>query len=138
VSHPTGIPLFQRLFHSTEGIKVDKNDLRRFRDLVAGQIDGIAIAERDAGKRNSRDGIAPQDLPITHGGQERMGECAKLNAAANVWSPSCLPELRFRCGRRFICCSIPTPLSWFAWWFAPLEPEQSTRHVQEKPRRHRP
>jgi hypothetical protein len=138
VSHPTGIPLFQRVFHSAAGTKVGKNDRRRFRDFVDGQIDSIAIAGRDAAKRNGRDVMAPQDPPIGKGAQERMREFDKLNVAANVWSPSRLPELRFRFGQRFICCSIPTPLSWFAWWFAPLEPEQSTRHVQEKPRRHRP
>jgi hypothetical protein len=112
VSHPPGIPLLQRVFHSAAGITVDENDLRRFPDFVDGQIDSIPIAGRDAAKRNRAKGV--------HG---RMREFDKLNAAADVWSPSRLPELRFRCGRRFICCSIPPPLSWFAWWFASLEPE---------------
>lgn len=127
MSHPTGIPLFQRFFHP--GIKVDKNNLRRFRGFVDGQIDSVATSGRDAATRNGRNGIVPQDLPITEGVQERISEFDKTDAAAEPWSPSRLPELRFRCGQRLICCSIPRPLSWFAWWFALSEPEQSTRHV---------
>jgi hypothetical protein len=45
-----GIPLFERFFHSAAGIKVDRNDLRRFREFVDEQIDSIAIAGRDAAK----------------------------------------------------------------------------------------
>ena len=129
MSHLTGIPLLQRFFHSGAGIEVDKNDRRRFGDFVDGQIGSIAIAGRDAAKLKGRDVIVPQHLRTTKSVQQRLREFDKLDAAANVWCPSHLPEWKFRCGRRLICCSIPTPLSWFAWWFAPLEPEQSTRHV---------
>ncbi|HEY2199127.1 MAG TPA: DUF1931 family protein, partial [Mycobacterium sp.] len=62
MTHPTKIPLFERFFHSAAGIKVDKNDLRRFRDFVDEQIDSIAIAGRDTAKWNGRDVIVPQDL----------------------------------------------------------------------------
>ena len=81
MSHPTGIPLFERFFRSAAGIKVDKNDLRRFRDFVDEQIESIAIAGRDAAKWNDRDVIVPQDLPITKGVQERMREFDKLDEA---------------------------------------------------------
>jgi hypothetical protein len=84
MSHPTGIPLFERFFHSAAGIKVDKNDLRRFREFVDEQIDSIAIAGRDAAKWNGRDVIEPQDLPITRGVQERMREFAKLDEAEEI------------------------------------------------------
>src|ERR1700760_2306180 len=84
MSHPTGIPLFERFFHSAAGIKVEKNDLRRFRDFVDEQIDSIAIAGRDAAKWNGRDVIVPQDLPITKGLQERMREFDKLDEAEEV------------------------------------------------------
>lgn len=84
MSHPTGIPLFERFFRSAAGIKVDKNDLRRFRDFVDEQIDNIAIAGRDAAKWNGRDVIVPQDLPITKGVQERMREFDKLDEADEV------------------------------------------------------
>jgi hypothetical protein len=79
-----GIPLFERFFHSIAGIKVDKNDLRRFREFVDEQIDSIAIAGRDAAKWNGRDVIVPQDLPITKGVQERMREFDKFDEAAEV------------------------------------------------------
>src|ERR1700742_2711255 len=79
-----GIPLFERFFHSAAGIKVEKNDLRRFRDFVDEQIDSIAIAGRDAAKWNGRDVIVPQDLPITKGLQERMREFDKLDEAEEV------------------------------------------------------
>jgi hypothetical protein len=59
-----GITLFERFFHPAAGIKVDRNDLRRFREFVDEQIDSIAIAGRDAAKWNGRDVIEPQDLPI--------------------------------------------------------------------------
>ena len=84
MTHPTGIPLFERFFHSAAGIKVDKNDLRRFREFVDEQIDSIAIAGRDAAKWNGRDVIVPQDLPITRGVQERMREFDKLDEAEEV------------------------------------------------------
>jgi hypothetical protein len=84
MSHPTGIPLFERFFRSAAGIKVDKNDLRRFREFVDEQIDGVAIAGRDAAKWNGRDVIEPQDLPITRGVQELIREFDKLEEADEV------------------------------------------------------
>jgi hypothetical protein len=84
MSHPTGIPLFERFFRSAAGIKIDKNDLRRFQDFVDEQIDGVSIAGRDVAKWNGRDVIEPQDLPITKGVQERMREFDKLEEADEV------------------------------------------------------
>ena len=84
MTHPTGIPLFERFFRSAAGIKVDKNDLRRFREFVDEQIDSIAIAGRGVAKWNGRDVIAPQDLPITKGVQERMREFDKLDEAEEI------------------------------------------------------
>ena len=60
MSHPMGIPLFERFFHSAAGIKVDKNDLRRFREFVDEQIDSIAIAGRDAAKWNAATSSCPR------------------------------------------------------------------------------
>jgi hypothetical protein len=72
VTRPVAVPLFDRFFHAVAGIKADKNDVRRFREFVDEQVDGIAIAGRDVAKWNGRDVIEPQDLPITRGLQERM------------------------------------------------------------------
>jgi hypothetical protein len=84
MTHPTGIPVFERFFRSAAGIKVDKDDLRRYREFVDEQIDGFAIAGRDAAKWNGRDVIEPQDLPITKGVQERTREFDKLEEADEV------------------------------------------------------
>jgi hypothetical protein len=84
MTHPTGIPLFERFFRSAAGIKVDKNDLRRFREFIDEQIDDVSIAGRDAAKWNGRDVIEPQDLPITKGVQERTREFDKLEEAEEV------------------------------------------------------
>jgi hypothetical protein len=84
MSHPTGIPVFERFFRSAAEIKVDKNDVRRLREFVDEQIDSVSIAGRDAAKWNGRDVIEPQDLPITKGVQERMREFDKLDEADEV------------------------------------------------------
>jgi hypothetical protein len=86
MTHPTGIPLFERFFRSAAGIKVDKNDLRRFQEFIDEQIDDVSIAGRDAAKWNGRDVIEPQDLPITKGVQERTREFDKLEEADEVRS----------------------------------------------------
>ena len=84
MTHPSGIPVFERFFRSVAGIKVDKNDVRRFHEFVDEQIDGIAIAGRDTAKWNGRDVIVPQDLPITRGVQERMREFHKIDEADEI------------------------------------------------------
>ena len=84
MTHPVGVPVFERFFRAVASIKIDKNDVRRYREFVDEQIDDIAIAGRDAAKWNGRDVIVPQDLPITKGVQERMREFAKLDEAEEV------------------------------------------------------
>jgi len=84
VTHPSGIPVFERFFRSVAGIKIDKNDIRRYRDFVDEQIDDIAIAGRNSAKSNGRDVILAQDLPITKGVQERMREFDKLEEAEEI------------------------------------------------------
>jgi len=84
VTHPSGIPVFERFFRSVANVKIDKNDVRRFREFVDEQIDDIAIAGRNSAKQNGRDVIVPQDLPITKGVQERMREFDKLEEAEEI------------------------------------------------------
>jgi Domain of unknown function (DUF1931) len=84
MTHPSGIPVFERFFRSIGSIKIDKNDVRRFREFVDGQVDNIAIAGRDSARWNGRDVVVPQDLPITAGVQERMREFDKLEEAAEI------------------------------------------------------
>ena len=84
MAHPSGVPVFERFFRSVASIQIDKNDVRRFRDFVDQMIDDIAIVGRASAKWNGRDVIAPQDLPITKGIQERMREFDKLVEAEEI------------------------------------------------------
>lgn len=80
----TAIPELQRFFRSVASIDVDKSDLRRFRTFVDEMVDDMAIAGRNSARWNGRDVIAPQDLPITKGLQERMHEFDKIDEADEV------------------------------------------------------
>lgn len=84
MTHPSGIPVFKRFFRSVGNIKIDKNDIRRFREFIDEQIDDIAIAARNSATWNGRDVIVAQDLPITKGLQERMREFDKLEEAEEI------------------------------------------------------
>lgn len=84
MSHPWGVPVFERFFRSVASIQIDNNDVRRFRDFVDQMIDDIAITGRNSASWNGRDVIAPQDLPITKGIQERMREFDKLDEAEEI------------------------------------------------------
>jgi hypothetical protein len=84
MSRPLGVPVFERFFRSVASIQIDKNDVRRFRDFVDQMIDDIAIAGRNSARWNGRDVIAPQDLPITKGIQERMREFDKIDEAEEI------------------------------------------------------
>jgi hypothetical protein len=84
VTHPSGIPVFQRFFRSVTGIKIDKNDVRRFREFIDEEIDDIAISGRNSATWNGRDVVVAQDLPITKGVQERMREFDKLEEAQEI------------------------------------------------------
>lgn len=84
MTHPSGIPVFQRFFRSVASIKIDKNDAKRFRTFVDEEIDDIAISGRNSARWNGRDVVVPQDLPITKGVQERMREFDDLEEAQEI------------------------------------------------------
>ncbi|MCF7553596.1 MULTISPECIES: DUF1931 family protein [Pseudonocardia] len=81
---PSSVPVFERFFRSVAQLKVDKNDVRRFREFVDEMVDDIAVAGRNCARANGRDVIAPMDLPLTKGLQERMREFDKLEEAPDV------------------------------------------------------
>lgn len=83
-THPSGVSAFERFFRSVGGIKIAKNDVRRFREFVDQHIDDIAITGRNAAVWNNRDVIAPQDLPITKGIQERLREFDAYDEADEI------------------------------------------------------
>lgn len=84
MTHPSGIPVFQRAFRACAGIKIDKNDVRRLREFIDEEIDDIAISGRNSAKWNGRDVIVAQDLPVTRGLQERMREFDGLEEADEI------------------------------------------------------
>jgi hypothetical protein len=79
-----GTPEVQRFFRAAGSIDVDRADVDRFRTFVDGKVDDLAIAGRDTARWNGRDVIAPQDLPITRGLQERMREFGRLGEADDI------------------------------------------------------
>jgi hypothetical protein len=79
-----GIPEVKRFFREAGGVDVDKSDLDRYRTFVDEKVDDIAVAGRDSARWNNRDVIAPQDLPITKGLQERMREFGKMESADDM------------------------------------------------------
>ncbi|NMO88307.1 DUF1931 family protein [Actinomycetospora sp. TBRC 11914] len=81
---PSGIPVFQRFFRSVGHVKIDRNDVKRFRTFVDEMIDDVAITGRNTARSNGRDVIAPQDLPVTKGVQERMREFDELEEADEI------------------------------------------------------
>lgn len=81
---PSNVPVFERFFRSVAQLKVDRNDVKRFRDFVDEMVDDIAVAGRNSARAGGRDVIAPMDLPITKGLQERMREFDKLEEAPDV------------------------------------------------------
>lgn len=84
MTHPSGIPLFQRFFRTVASIDIDKNDIRRFQAFVDELVDDIALAGRNTAKWNGRDVVVAQDLPVTKGLQERMREFDKLEEAEEI------------------------------------------------------
>lgn len=93
--HPSGIPIFERFFRSVASIKIDKDDVRRFREFVDEQIDDIAIAGRNSATWNGRDVIVAEDLSVTKGVQERMREFDKLEEAEEIRDVH--PQVEVRC-----------------------------------------
>jgi hypothetical protein len=81
---PSSVPVFERFFRTVAQLKMDKTDLKRFREFVDEMVDDIAIAGRNSARSNDRDVITPMDLPITKGLQERMREFDKLDEAADI------------------------------------------------------
>ncbi|WP_111510749.1 DUF1931 family protein [Mycobacterium kyogaense] len=84
MTHPSGIPVFERFFRAVASVDIDKNDIRRFQSFIDELVDDLAISGRNSAKMNERDVIAAQDLPITKGLQERMREFDKLDEAEEI------------------------------------------------------
>ncbi|MGH3629562.1 MAG: DUF1931 family protein [Sciscionella sp.] len=80
----TAIPVFERFFRTVASLNIDKQDIRRYREFVDLMIDDIALTGRNSAKWNGRDVIAPSDLPITKGLQERIREFDMVEVAEDI------------------------------------------------------
>lgn len=67
-----GVSKFEQLFRKAAGLDVDKDDLRRLNDFIAGKLHDLLTRAVAAAKANARDVIAVHDLPITKGLQESI------------------------------------------------------------------
>ncbi len=75
---------FERLFRQAASLDVDKNDLKRVSDFLAGKIhDLLVVAEKHA-KYNGRDVIYRPDLPITRGLEETIRDFEGMDVALSL------------------------------------------------------
>jgi hypothetical protein len=65
-----GFTKFERLFRAAAEVRVDRDDIKSYLDFVEGVIYDLLITAQATAKANSRDIIAPWDLPVTKGLQE--------------------------------------------------------------------
>jgi len=74
-----GVSKFERFFRAAAGLDVDKADLKRYDDFVAGKIYDLLVRGQAAAQANGRPVIKPFDLPITKGLQESILEFKGLD-----------------------------------------------------------
>ena len=70
---------FERFFRAAASLDVDKSDLKRYGDFVDKKVYDLLLIAQATAKANGRDVIAPQDIPVTKGLQERVHEFRKLD-----------------------------------------------------------
>jgi hypothetical protein len=67
-----GATKFVRFFRTAASLHVDKNDVKRFTDVVERKLYDMLVMAEATAEANGRDLIFPQDLPITKGLQESI------------------------------------------------------------------
>jgi hypothetical protein len=70
---------FERFFRAAAGLDVDKSDLKRYSDFVDEKVYDLLLIAQAKAKANGRDVIAPHDIPVTKGLQERIHEFRRLD-----------------------------------------------------------
>ena len=80
----SGIPRFQRFFRIAAGLRVDKDDLKRYTDFVNRKLYDLLLMAEATAKANQRDVVQPEDLPITKGLQQSIHEFEKLDIEPEV------------------------------------------------------
>lgn len=74
-----GVVKFQRFFRAAAGLQVHHNDLGRYAEFIDDKIYGLFVVAKASAKADTRDVIAPWDLPITAGLQQSIHRFEKLD-----------------------------------------------------------
>jgi histone H3/H4 len=74
-----GFTKFERLFRAAAEVRVDRDDIKSYLDFVEDVIYDLLITAQATAKANIRDVIAPSDLPVTKGLQERVHEFQRID-----------------------------------------------------------
>ena len=75
-----GVARFERFFRAAAGLDIDKNDVKRYSDFVEHKLYDLLLIGQGTAKANGRDVIAPRDLPITRGLQERIHDARDIDS----------------------------------------------------------
>jgi hypothetical protein len=74
-----GVAKFERFFRAAAHLDVDKNDLKRYSDFVVRKLHDLLLIGQVTAEANSRDIVAPRDLPITRGLQQCIHEFRRMD-----------------------------------------------------------
>jgi Domain of unknown function (DUF1931) len=69
---------FEQFFRAAGGVRVDRDDVKRYLDFVNDALYDLLLMGQGAAKANARDIIEPWDLPITRGLQESIHAYERL------------------------------------------------------------
>jgi Domain of unknown function (DUF1931) len=75
-----GFTKFERLFPEVGHVRVDRDDVKRYRDFVNDVLYDLLLIGQATAKANARDIIEPWDLPVTGGLQECMHQFERIDA----------------------------------------------------------
>ena len=70
---------FERFFRAAAHLDVDKDDLKRYSDFVVRKLHDLLLIGHVTAEANSRDIVAPRDLPITKGLQQCIHAFRKMD-----------------------------------------------------------
>lgn len=80
----TSVTKFEEFFRSAAGLKVDKNDLKRYSDFVNKKVYDLLVIGEAVAKANGRDIIEACDLPVTKGLQESINDFKRIDSEVEL------------------------------------------------------
>ncbi|GAA3455834.1 DUF1931 family protein [Dactylosporangium matsuzakiense] len=70
---------FEHFFRAAASLDVDKSDVKRYDDFVDEKVYDLLLIAQARAKADGRDIVAPHDIPVTKGLQERIHEFRRLD-----------------------------------------------------------